>query len=252
MAKPHKLLLGLLLCLRTFLPSAQSTRPDFSGVWRVRANSGPESLVLVAETGGVLHIKTLSRDGSRYTLTDAEFVIGATRTGSLQRMPAEFKANWDGEALVLDWTATWPWGPQSEHHRWTMSVDRKSFRDDFSDTFKARVRQHSADFDREPDDRSNRFDLPEQTAGQHYKNVQILRELPSSAVIPLMGTFQTALGVECQHCHNQAAYDSDEKPSKRMARKMILMTADLNHREFEGREAITCLTCHRGKAIPAP
>ena len=207
---------------------------------------------MITENGANLTMNSFSLVGTRYTVNKVEFTLGTERTGTLQRMPARFKAAWDGNALVLDWAAVWPWGEQSEHHRWVMSDDGKSFHDDFTDTYKTRVRQHSATFDRASTDAAKFFDYPEQTSGDHFKNVQVLKDLPASALIPLMGTFQTVLGVDCTYCHNQTAYDSDEKQTKKTARRMISMTSDLNRREFEGRNAVTCITCHRGKSVPAP
>lgn len=210
-----------------------------------------EYLLRVFERDGNLHLQSFSRTGSRYTISDAEFTVGGQRRGLLLRMPAQFKARWDGSALVLDWSAMWPWGEQSEQHRWVMAADGKSFHDESSDTFKTRVRQHSADFDRQSDDLAELFALPEQPCGQHFKNIQVLKDLPTSALHPLMGTFQEALGVTCEYCHTQTAYDSDEKPPKKVARDMISLTETLNRERFAGRAKITCFTCHRGNLVPA-
>jgi hypothetical protein len=252
-AKSVAVFVGVFLCLGAGVLNAQPQHPDFRGVWRVRGSQpSSENLIMISDAGGTLHLKTFSRQAGHYTVTDAEFVIGETRTGTLQRMAAEFKATWDGNALLLEWAVTWPWGQQSEQHRWTMRGDGMSFHDDSSDTFKTRVRQHATDFDRDSEHRSKLFDLPEQNAGEHFKNVRVLRELPASAMTLLMGTFQVALGVDCQYCHDQGAYDGDLKQAKVRAREMISMTADLNRREFQGRAAVTCSTCHRGKSTPAP
>jgi hypothetical protein len=251
-----RLYLALLIILP--IPSARSqsqqqAHPDFTGIWRVRETTPPsENLTMVSTQDDNLRLKTFSQYGTRYTLNDMEFKIGSPeRTGTLAHMPARFKANWDDNALILEWTVVWPWGEQSEHHRWIMNPDGKGFRDDFSDTFKTRVRQHVSNFDRAPSDVSKFFAYPEQTSGEHFKNVQVLKDLPGSEMTPLMGRFQAALGAGCTHCHNQSAYDSDEKESKKTARRMISMTLDLNRREFQGRSVITCNTCHRGKPVPA-
>ena len=225
--------------------------PNFQGVWRLHdSTSVSESLPSISTNGAGLTMKTFSRGANRYTLTEAEFVIGKERSGTLQRMPARFRASCDGSALVLEWSAIWPWGEQSEHHKMVMSEDGKSLLDDFTDTFKTRVRQHSATYDRAPSEAEKLFDYPEQNSGEHFKNVQVLKNLPASALTRLMGKIQTALGVDCTYCHNQPAYDSVEKPEKKMARKMISMTLDLNRREFQGRDTVTCFTCHRGKSTP--
>jgi hypothetical protein len=74
---------------------------------------------------------------------------------------------------------------------------------------------HSLTFERAPADAVKVFDYPEQNSGDHFQNVQLLKELPSSALTPLMGTYQAALGVDCAFCHNQSAYESDEKTGKK-------------------------------------
>jgi hypothetical protein len=197
---------------------------DFNGVWR------------------------LHEVVPRYTLTTAEFAIGAERIGTLSRMPARFKADWDGVALVLDWAVAWRWANRASTIAGPSVSLAESFHDDSTDSFGTRVRPHSVSFDRTPTDTAKLFDSPEQNSGDHFINVQVLKDLPSSALTPLMGNFRKALGVDCQYCHNQTACDSEGKPTKKTARGMISMTRDLNRREFQGRSA----TCHRGKPVPLP
>jgi hypothetical protein len=220
--------------------------PDFNGVWRLRGSG--TSLLWISQKGGDLDLKMFSQYGKRYGQAEAIFTIGSERTGVYARMPAKFTANWDGDGLILEWAATWPWGEQSERHRFTLNASELI--DDSSDTFGTRVRQHHVVYDRDPPESLKFFSYPEQTAGDHYKNIQILKAIPETELTPLMATFQTALGVKCEYCHNQSAYDSDQLPAKAIARKMLSMVADLNQREFAGRPAVTCATCHRGKSTP--
>jgi photosynthetic reaction center cytochrome c subunit len=58
-----------------------------------------------------------------------------------------------------------------------------------------------------------------------------------------------SLGVPCQHCHT-AANESDDKPAKLAARKMIQMTRDINAANFGGKQIVTCNTCHQGSVKP--
>jgi hypothetical protein len=227
-------------------------RPDFGGVWRLRGEGGAAStsLMLLSVQQSDLDLKMFSQTGKRYGIAEAVFTIGKERDGPYLRMPAKFTANWDGDALVVEWTATWPWGDQSERHRLTLNAAATELTDTASDQFGSRVRQHLAVYSREPQEAAKVFDYPEQSAGEHYKNIQVIKDIPETAVTPLMATFQTALGVECTYCHSQAAYDSDALKTKVTARKMMLMVADLNRREFGGREAVTCITCHRGETVP--
>ncbi len=194
--------------------------------------------------------KMFSQYGKRYGQAQAVFTIGSERRGTYSRMPARFTADWEGDALIAEWSEVWPWGEQSERHRFTLNSGATEMADTASDRFGTRVRQHSVVYDREPIESAKVFAYPEQSAGEHYKNIQILKDIPETAITPLMGTFQSALGVKCEYCHSQSAYDSDQLEKKLIARKMLSMVKDLNERQFGGREAVTCFTCHRGKLTP--
>lgn len=65
-----------------------------------------------------------------------------------------------------------------------------------------------------------------------------------------MGAFRIALGVKCDTCHVQGDFASDEKPEKEMARKMIVMTREINAKFPDGKQHVTCFTCHRGDEHP--
>jgi hypothetical protein len=221
-------------------------------VWRLRGEAGAASsgmsLLWISQKGDDLDLKMFSQYGKRYGQAEAVFTLGGERTGVYARMPARFTANWDADALVVEWAATWPWGEQSERHRFTLAA--AGLTDTSSDQFGTRVRQHHVVYDREPSESLKFFNYPEQTAAEHYKNIQILKTIPETEITPWMARFQTALGVKCEYCHNQSAYDSDQLQTKGIARKMMTMMMDLNHREFGDRQVITCVTCHRGKSTP--
>ena len=91
---------------------------------------------------------------------------------------------------------------------------------------------------------------PPQTAGEKYKSVQVLKDIPSGMVIPTMAFIANSLGVTCAHCHT-AEWESDEKPMKQKAREMIRLTQAINRDQFQGKSVVTCQTCHDGRAIPA-
>jgi len=88
----------------------------------------------------------------------------------------------------------------------------------------------------------------EKTAAQGYKNIQVLKDIPSTQLIPTMRFVATALGVECEFCHlgNRA----EETPHKQTARKMITMMLALDKQSFDGRLEVTCYTCHKGSPDP--
>jgi hypothetical protein len=89
-----------------------------------------------------------------------------------------------------------------------------------------------------------------QTAGERYKSVRVLSDIPATQVIEVMSVIAGSLGVTCSLCHTDA-FASDEKPNKEKARQMILMTRRIDQ-EFGGHGTITCNTCHQGRAVPPP
>jgi hypothetical protein len=89
-------------------------------------------------------------------------------------------------------------------------------------------------------------DLPVE---QTKKNIKVLQGLPSSQLIPVMAFMSNSLGVTCAHCHAKA-WESDEKPAKDVARKMMTMTRTINEQQFGGKLTVTCNTCHQGRVKP--
>src|SRR5262245_54983696 len=91
---------------------------------------------------------------------------------------------------------------------------------------------------------------PEQTMEQKYKNIQVLKGLPATQMRPMMNYISGALGVNCAFCHirngDQWEFDKDDNNHKKIARRMIQMTMDINKNSFQGRMQVTCYTCHRG------
>ena len=88
------------------------------------------------------------------------------------------------------------------------------------------------------------------TAGQVYKNVQIFKDLPATQLPGVMSFISSSLGVLCNYCHLSNGFDKDNLPAKNTARRMIRMVYDLNKGSFNGRDAVTCYTCHRGRVRP--
>lgn len=81
------------------------------------------------------------------------------------------------------------------------------------------------------------------------KNIRVLHGLPTSQLIPVMAVMANSLGVTCAHCHT-SEWESDDKPPKEAARRMIRMTLDANRVFYEAKTVITCNTCHRGATEP--
>ena len=87
-------------------------------------------------------------------------------------------------------------------------------------------------------------------AEQVYKNIQVLKGTPADQIIPAMQFMTSSLGVRCEHCHVEGAFDKDDKKPKKMAREMMQMMFALNQNSFKGEREVTCYSCHRGAARP--
>jgi len=95
----------------------------------------------------------------------------------------------------------------------------------------------------------------EKTAGESFKNVQVLKDVPASQFIPAMFFIAASLGVPCEHCHMTAEndpwpFEKDDKKEKQTAREMMKMMQAINDQNFAGVQQVTCATCHQGHAEP--
>ena len=93
-------------------------------------------------------------------------------------------------------------------------------------------------------------------APQPPKNLKVLK-VEGPALIAVMRSYTTGLGVRCDHCHAGRDFASDENPKKNVARMMISMVDEINAKfPGEAKARVTCYTCHRGevepKTAPAP
>ena len=87
-----------------------------------------------------------------------------------------------------------------------------------------------------------------------FKNIQVLKGIPVDEFMGTMGLFSAALSVCCAECHTGAGTSNpkweDDPPRKRTARRMVQMVAAINRDNFNGRQVVTCWTCHRGSQSP--
>ncbi len=89
---------------------------------------------------------------------------------------------------------------------------------------------------------------------QVFKNVRALKGIPLDDFMETMGLISAALSFDCSDCHTNAGTDkvdwAADTPRKVIARTMINMVATINKNNFQGREAVTCWTCHRNRDKP--
>lgn len=91
-----------------------------------------------------------------------------------------------------------------------------------------------------------------ETAGQKFKNIRVLNEMPADQLGKVMNMMSASLGVNCAFCHgsNDGDFEKEGFEHKDIARNMLKMTFKLNQDYFEGRPEINCNTCHKGVAHP--
>jgi hypothetical protein len=101
-------------------------------------------------------------------------------------------------------------------------------------------------------------------------NVKVIpKNTPPMQVVGMMRNFAGALGVRCQFCHvgqegqplSTFDFAKDEKRTKLVARQMMRMVEEINHRvdtlphdhdQKHDTLRVTCMTCHRGVSRPVP
>jgi len=88
-------------------------------------------------------------------------------------------------------------------------------------------------------------------ASEQFKNITVLKDIPADQLIPSMQFITASLGVECDFCHVQGAFEKDDKKPKQTARKMMEMMFAINKDNFSGHRVVTCNSCHRGSTDPA-
>ena len=81
-------------------------------------------------------------------------------------------------------------------------------------------------------------------------NLKVLKVTTGPEVIQIMRTFTAGLGVQCNYCHVQGNFASDDNPKKEIARHMIEMTHEINGKFPDGKMHVSCYTCHRGETEP--
>lgn len=95
-------------------------------------------------------------------------------------------------------------------------------------------------------------------------NLQIIpKDTPRPQVIQTMQAIAASLGVPCNYCHIQEGrggrndFATDEKPTKKAARGMMLLTREINEKlppaiskSSDATTRVGCATCHRGVPIP--
>lgn len=267
--------------------SAQATPPNFSGVWRINVSKSgfqhpamrpampapppagagpqrpgprpeagpqisPDTTLKIEQSGAVLTVTQRATEHGhaeeetmRYPLQPGLLSVNAT-----MGTRATSRSRWAGPALTVDTIADL--GESSFHarDRWSLSADGKILTRNQWVQMGTRPPSHLVEVFERGADTAWAPDPPAKPAGEVFKNVKVLKNLPSNELIPTMRGFTKALGVNCGFCHKEGAFDSDELPHKRMARKMLQMVQQINSTTFDGKARVSCWTCHAGHQEP--
>lgn len=90
-----------------------------------------------------------------------------------------------------------------------------------------------------------------ETAGEKFKNIKVLNEMPADQMGKVMNMMSSSLGVNCNFCHAENDFAKDGNEHKDIARDMLKMTFELNKKYFESRSEVNCNTCHQGRPHPS-
>jgi hypothetical protein len=236
---------------------AGATEPNLTGVWKANIEKSklgehpPVSEMLIIEQTGSTITETVGETSQRgeYRSSFTYKTDGTESDNSFRGLPMKSKATLDGGNLTIESRVAGV-HPATIHLKYALSADGKTLQIDETMNMNGKETVRTAVFEKQPDSEGEALRKPEETAATRFKNVQLLKDLPASRFFDTMRSFSASLGVDCEHCHVQGHFDSDDKNEKKMARKMITMTHNIDHEVFQDHPVVRCYTCHRGNEKP--
>lgn len=261
-------LLALSVFAAPFLFS-QSSVPSIAGVWKADLQKskipGPpitDYLSIFEEKTVVLNRRTQEKGPEIDETTGTwggprgeqrsslSFVInGKPVVRPYEGVPTQLTASWQGNTLSL--TAETAGRPQVMKRTYELSPDQQTLTVTTNATVMGKEMQSIVVLTKQPDSAGEPLRKPEEVAEAHFKNVKTqLKTLPVSEFINQMRYFAWSLGKDCEFCHVQNHFDSDDKKEKKTARAMIDMTAHIDADNFKDRPEVKCFTCHEGHNHP--
>src|SRR3954452_3434632 len=183
-----------LLIFGAVVLSAQA--PNLSGVWKADLDkskfAGPpptEYLMVIDQQGSTLKetTATTSRMGE-YRSSLTYNTSGEESSNAFRGLGMKSKAAWDGNTLTIESTVPGP-HPASIREKYTLGADGKTLTVETTTSMNGKGTVQTAVLDKQPDEAGEALKKPEQTAGAHFKNVQMLKDVPSSQFIGAMRYF---------------------------------------------------------------
>lgn len=227
--------------------------PNLAGVWKadVQKSKGlpPNSSYLeIIEQSGNKFTETASTITARGE--DRARILfdlsGKEAKGQYRGLPIKSTATWKDGALMID--AKQPDSTTKE--KYTLSSDGKILTVALDIAANGREFHRVLVLEKQPDSAGEPLRKPEQTAGERFKNVKMLKDVPASSLLNTMRYFSYALGKDCEHCHVKDHFDAEDKKEKETARKMMELSHDTNEKFFDGKQEVRCYTCHQGHDKP--
>jgi hypothetical protein len=233
--------------------------PNLSGVWKADLEKstfpgrGPKPsnyLMIVDQSGAVLKetIGLYNQFGEQRTYLTFN-TRGKQTLNWFHGVPMRSTVAWNDGVLTVDSKIAGAHA-QTVHETYTAGADGNSLTIETKTSGEHGDMQQTLLLTKQPAEAGEPLRKPEVTAGEKYKNVQVLKALPASAFIDTMRNFTMSLGQDCEFCHVEHDFASDQKDEKKTARKMITMTSTANEQTFSGRTEVRCYTCHRGAKEP--
>lgn len=90
------------------------------------------------------------------------------------------------------------------------------------------------------------------TTKGNERNLQIFpKDISDAQLDEIMDAYCVSLNVQCNYCHTEGNMADDTKDEKKIARKMMTMTNEINEKYFgKNSGTVSCMTCHNGKVHP--
>jgi hypothetical protein len=229
----------------------------FNGVWKADVakshfeGPAPQSELLILEQSAseVKQIVSETNQRGEYRSAVTYRLDGKESENSYRGLPMKSNASLQGDKLTVESKVA---GPHTTtiHQDYQLSADGKTLEVTIATNANGKDTSQKIVFDKQPEAPSESLLKPEQKAGEKYKNVKLLADLPASRFVDTMRYFTASLGVNCGFCHVEGKFDSDEKEEKRTARTMLTMVHNINQQTFDGHQEVRCYTCHRGNKEP--
>jgi hypothetical protein len=250
------------------VPLVFAQAPAITGVWKADLQKSKIAGPPISEYIEIVEAKTFTDRRTKETAPELDETIGTTGQRGLQRSTLSYLTN--GKSSVRPYmgiptrlTAKTENGtmtvfgevagrPDTFKRTYELSSDGQTLTISSVATNNGKEQQNTYVLTKQPDSAADALRKPEETAGQHFKNVKTdaLKNVPESEFIDQMRYIAWSLNKNCEFCHVQGHFDADEKKPKETARKMLNMTASIDANNFDGHPAVRCFTCHEGHEHP--